>query len=316
MALNDDRDSPAGLTIGKNFVVGTYIAGGAFGRLYSGSNIKTNEVVAIKMEKEGIEKPQLPLEFNFYKQLKAERKKPHKSIPKIHFFGPCGKVWSALIMDMLGPSLEKVHLDCGNFTVKTTAMLAIQLIDAFEYFHGCELLFRDTKPENFLFGRPATNEYATVHIIDLGLSKSYIENGRHIEFKVGKGVAGTMRYMSLNSHNGFELSRRDDLIAVGYMLVYLHKGELPWMGIQAENIKDKYRQIAKSKEKTKVEVICDKAPQELAKYLKEVLALEFKTDPNYKSYKLLFEKCLQRNGLKNDSEYDFDRNHKKRSTRS
>ena len=311
---DDDVDSPAGLMVGKKFLVGKFIAGGSFGRLYTGTNIKTKEEVAIKMELKDIDKAQLPLEFFFYKQLKADGKKPHWCVPKIHFFGPCGEKWIALIMDMLGPSIEKVHDECGSkFSLKTTCMLAIQLMEAFEYFHGCQLIFRDTKPENFLFGRSGTDDYATVHIIDLGLSKQYIEDdGKHIKFIEGKGVTGTVRYMSVNNHKGFEASRRDDMIAVGYMLVYLAKGELPWMGVKADGIKEKYRQIAKIKEKTKLEALCEQLPQEFAKYLKEVLSLEFAAEPNYRTYKSLFERCLQQNGLRNDGVYDFDRNHKKR----
>ena len=38
--------------------------------------------------------------------------------------------------------------------------------------------------------------------------------------------------MSIHNHHGHELGRRDDLEAVLYMLIYLHKAELPWQGLQ------------------------------------------------------------------------------------
>ena len=97
-----DSDNPEGLRLGKKFIIGKYIAGGSFGRLYKGKNIQTNEEVAIKMEKKSIEKPQLPFEFAFFRKLKAEAQQ-QKGIPKIHYFGPCGQ-WHALVMDLLGPS--------------------------------------------------------------------------------------------------------------------------------------------------------------------------------------------------------------------
>ena len=99
-------DKPEGLKIGKYFLVVKYLAGGSFGRLYIGKNTKNNEDVAIKMEKTTVERPQLVFEFAFFRKLKADGP-PHKGIPKIHYFGPCGQTWSALVMDLLGPS-EKV----------------------------------------------------------------------------------------------------------------------------------------------------------------------------------------------------------------
>lgn len=56
----------------------------------------------------------------------------------------------------------------------------------------------------------------------------------HIEFRRGKPITGTQRYISVNNHLGHELSRRDDLEALLYMMVFLHKGELPWQGVQGD----------------------------------------------------------------------------------
>src|ERR1700712_4446061 len=204
--MTDNSDNPEGLSVGKRYIIGKFIAGGSFGRLYLGKNVNTNEEVAIKMERKDIEKPQLIFEFAFFRRLKADGKQRQKGIPRIHYFGSCG-VWHALVMDLLGPSLEKVHERCNTkFSLKTTICLAIQLMDIFSYFHGKGLIYRDTKPENFLFGLSGTEKYNVVHIIDLGLSKEYLDdNGQHIPFVEGKGVTGTVRYMSINNHLGYEV---------------------------------------------------------------------------------------------------------------
>ena len=68
-----------------------------------------------------------------------------------------------------------------------------------------------------------------IYLIDFGLAKYFEdENGVHISFKDGKRLSGTARYACLNTHLGFEQTRRNDLGAIGHCLVYLLKGGLPW----------------------------------------------------------------------------------------
>jgi serine/threonine protein kinase len=61
--------------------------------------------------------------------------------------------------------------------------------------------------------------------VDFGISKFYKNNqGVHIEFSDDKPFIGTTRYASIAAHKKYEMSRRDDLESLGYMLVYLLKG--------------------------------------------------------------------------------------------
>jgi len=69
-----------------------------------------------------------------------------------------------------------------------------------------------------------------VHVIDFGLSKRYMNphTKTHIAYRKDKYLTGTARFASVHSHLGEEMSRRDDLESLAYVMIYLFKGELPW----------------------------------------------------------------------------------------
>jgi hypothetical protein len=101
--------------------------------------------------------------------------------------------------------------------------------------------------------------------------------------------------------------------AIGYMLVYFIKGELLWMGIDANTPKQKYKKIANVKRQTKIEILCSELPEQFSSYMYNIKSLEFEEEPKYNRYSDLFIKCLSKNSFKNDNIYDFHKNHKQRT---
>ncbi|UXI19659.1 hypothetical protein NH340_JMT05602 [Sarcoptes scabiei] len=309
-AYHNDPHSPIGLTVGKSkFTISKYLSKGSFGCLYLGTHLGTNQEVAIKIERIDCEKPQLHLEYGFYKKLLQIP----KGVPKIYTFGPCGR-WNALVMELLGPNLEKMLELCGGrFSLRSIIQLVIQFLFLFRSIHECGLLYRDTKPANFLLGQPSTSKWWIIHVVDLGFCKEWRqEDGQHIPYQENKPFTGTVRYMSINNNLGHEQSRRDDLEALAYMMIYFFKGRLPWQGIIASTITKRYMKICQSKLETPIETLCSNMPNEFAMYLRKVRSLNFNERPDYGSLLTPFVDLLAREFVLdlNDKVYDWTQTHR------
>lgn len=107
------------------------------------------------------------------------------------------------------------------------------MLTILENVHKRNILHRDIKPENVLVGRD--NESNILYLVDFGISKFYRDSkGAHMYnilryfrvFKENKPFIGTTRYASIAAHKGQELSRKDDLESLGYMLIYMLKGSV------------------------------------------------------------------------------------------
>ena len=131
------------------------------------------------------------------------------SVPHLHCSGnvKCtnSRTLHVIVMDLLGPSLEELFVKCNrHFDLKTILPIAFQMISTIRVVHEERIIHRDIKPDNFLIGAKSSDQN-TVHLIDFGLSKCVIQsNGTHISMKEGKSMTGTVRYASINTHQGYE----------------------------------------------------------------------------------------------------------------
>ncbi|CAK61790.1 unnamed protein product (macronuclear) [Paramecium tetraurelia] len=282
---------------------------GAFGEIYLAQN-KQKEEFAIKLERTNCQYPQILYEAKVYAFLHQDTQQLDKGIPKVFGAATEGD-YNYLVMELLGSSIEDLFAQCHRkLSIKTVCMLAEQMVSRLELMHSRSFIHRDVKPDNFLMG--IGKKQSKLYVVDMGLAKRYLTKDGHIPFKENKPLTGTARYASINTHLGYEQSRRDDLEGLAYVLVYLAKGTLPWMNLACNNKNDKYVLIKEKKIKTTTEQLCSGLPEEMTQYLNYVKKLKFEEKPDYNYLRNLFKQALQRQNLQLDYIYDWTKPEKKR----
>lgn len=302
-----------GLIVGRSYKLINKLGSGAFGEIWKAQHIQTKTEFAVKFEEVSTQNQQLYAECKIYMWFHWEASCIGQAIPQIHYYGvEHGK--NVMIMDLLGRSLEDLHTQCKQkFSLKTVLSCADQMLRRVEYIHSRRIIHRDIKPDNFAIGHG--NSAHRIFIIDFGLAKKYMSStGVHIKYKEGKSLTGTARYASVNTHIGIEQSRRDDMEGLGYVFMYFLRGQLPWQGLKARDVKEKYEKIKEKKIMTKVEDLCKGFPEEFWKYLGHCRTLKFEEKPDYNMCKTMFKNLMTKNGWTYDDKFDWSPNGTKDKT--
>lgn len=190
---------------------------------------------------------------------------------------------------------EKVNDDIDSmikklppFTKEVVGYM-IEMLQIISRVHDAGIVHRDIKPENFMIGisksdkEQKENEGKMLHLIDFGLSKFYKKGDKHVINTNDKSMVGTMRYVSTYIHDGSVYSRRDDIISILYVSIYLLKGTLPWCGLCSKkgDTQTKEQMVYAKKVNTTSAEVCEGLPALFKKLVEYAYSLEFEEKPDY-----------------------------------
>lgn len=296
---NKESDDPfINTTMFNKYKIIEKLGEGSFGMIYKSEG--PNGPVAIKVEKKRPNKrPLLESESKIMTYLKGP------GIPKIYSFSIYNE-YSIMIMQLLGKNLNSLLNKSPEkkLSLKTICMLGIEMIKILRNVHEKHIIHRDIKPDNFTMDFSEKNK---LFLLDFGLAKQYRSSKtlEHYEMRKNKKLTGTARYASINALRGYDQSRRDDLESVGYVLIYLLHGYLPWQGVVAKTKEEKYARILYRKESTSSEDLCANEPEELLNYVIYTRNLQYDEEPKYDYLINLFSGIIKER-LNESIDYKYD----------
>jgi len=213
-----------------------------------------------------------------------------------------------MTQELHGMSLSMLKKNYLNlFSNKTVLMLGIVMVKILRQVHEVGILHRDIKPANFVISRGDRGR--NIYILDFGLSVRYRRSdGSHVEYKDHCRRCGTARYSSINTHKRVRQSRRDDLEALGYVLL-LFLRDLPWKQQKGEAPEKKWKRILVEKMWWTPTELCSELHPSIKKlfcsYFEYCRKLGYSAKPNYNYLVRLFAKTLEDNNEQVDFIYDW-----------
>jgi serine/threonine protein kinase len=248
--------------IRNKFQVTAEINRGAFGVIYVAQVVApTRMAVALRAPTQVAVK----YEFEHFGLLRHESTMIHLcnrhqvvGIPQMHWFGPAlppaqsSTNVSSFTKDTLYPCMasnKDTLYPCMVMTFYDTTLKQFmehhrwdrvviertmdRLLTILSRIHDLYMVHRDLKPDNIMV------KNGEVYLIDFGLATFYVDGGtgKHVDAKAThhQTLVGSPLYASYYVHVGETHTRRDDLIQLGYIYLYLRgKGApLPWQRIEA-----------------------------------------------------------------------------------
>jgi serine/threonine protein kinase len=251
---------------------------GAFGNVYKGINQKNNQWVAIKIEGFDAVARLLKHETTVLNYLFNEGL---RNIPTVYWYGTYGEN-ICTVMTLYDKSLFDITQGENLSYKNKICEIILQCICIIENIHQNFVIHRDLKPQNIMF------KDGLLYFIDFGLSTFYLNEKREhiLDEKRDDNLIGSPKWMSYYLHMGHRATRRDDLISLGYVFMYLlsDDGKLPWDEDLLQGTREEKNKI-RSKKKDLEYLLSVTKNDILQKYFKLCYGLEFTEEPPYYALK-------------------------------
>lgn len=254
------------MKINNQYIANEIINKGSFGTVVKGYKIKNKQPIVIKFDKSGVN---LIKHESFI--LNYLNSKNTKFIPHVIYYG-LYKNTPILVLPFYKYNLIQFLNENNNMTNDFFILFTSKLIHIIEHIHSNYVIHRDIKPENIM-----VNSLNEPIIIDFGLSCFYYSSdGEHIKNNKINSVVGSHKYCSIYVNSFNTPSRRDDIISISYILIFLLFKQLPWDNIPTSNYINR-------KSIEYINALCELHPKSdiLINFFNYIYSINFDDKPEY-----------------------------------
>ena len=202
------------------------------------------------------------------------------------------------------------------FSIKTVCQLGICLLRQLEQLHKLGKVYNNLKLSNIVTIQQQANDETSfgntetqVLLTDFSFCSEYLNAaGLHIQPNTVGTFKGNIAFGSVYTMGFQTPSRRDDLISLTYLLIYLTQGSLSILD-NVENLSksQSFKQIYEAKKRLSPEILCASSnARYFHDFVQEIHILKFDEGPNYLSLTLKLLQIMNQHGIVLSNEYDWD----------
>lgn len=215
-----------GSVLGKRFKVIEAIGSGGMGFVLKAMDLELNEVVALKILKQSIEKEQ-GIE-GFKEEIRIARRITNPYVVRIYDYGVLGK-HSFISMEYInGFSVQEIINQERKLTPLAAKSAAIDACLGLQASHESGIIHKDIKPANLIVSLDSK-----IKLMDFGIASfnSLVTK----DMSVSK-VEGTTDYLSPEQILGKGADERSDIFAMGVLIMQMFVGHRPFHGVHGEDL--------------------------------------------------------------------------------
>lgn len=281
-------------TVGGTWRLGDKLDRWSNGEVYLATHRCEDRKAVVKFERRCGDFHGLRREYEVYSAVGAVRHSV-SGFPRVHMYCKHGS-YDVLVMDKMKWTLSSLTRHYDGLCFKSVIQVGIQALRALELLHGKGYIHGNVKPGNLMINS------RNVYLVSFENAKVFRtgRSNRHVPEDGGHRLKGDVRFASMRSHEGRRLSRRDDLESLGYAMIYMYQGRLPWSGGRMSA-----NEVYWCKHGTGPDRMCRGMTEYMISYMAYVKEMRYEAKPDYKHLREVLGYALDVRGKVRDNRFEW-----------